>query len=161
MKQSFRTLGLGGLVTAFALTAGLALAAPGNGFGQPPRDRAQRLAQELELTEEQEEVFDRVHEGLEALREGNRERMQELAEAMEAELEVDAPDARKVHRLIDERLEVQGVMVHARMDGMLEIRSVLTPEQRAEFDELMERRRSHRHKARGRQGPQGGPPGQR
>ena len=161
MQQSLKTLGLGGLVTALALTAGLAFAAPSNGFGEPPRDKAQRLAQELDLTEEQREVFDRVHEDLKALREGNREKMKELDADMEAEMEADEPNPRRVHGIIDERLEIQGALAHARIDGMLEIRSVLTPEQRSEFDELMKRRRSHRHKAQGRQGPQGGPPGER
>jgi Spy/CpxP family protein refolding chaperone len=58
-----------------------------------------------------------------------------LAEAWKS----DAPDAAKLHALVDQRAEEMRKLAHQAVDGGIEVHDVLTPEQRAKVTRKLER----------------------
>jgi hypothetical protein len=50
------------------------------------------------------------------------------------------PDSQRLHALLDERARIYEEAAHAVLDGALELHGVLSPEQRAEIVEMLERR---------------------
>lgn len=116
----------------------------GLGGGDGPRgDRAERLIENLDLTDDQAAQ-------LRAIREGNREEMQALHEnlrnereamhdlmagiASEAELRAQHDAVQSLHREVADQ----------RFENMLAVRNLLTPEQRTEIAGQMEQRRETR-----------------
>jgi protein CpxP len=115
---------------------------PGFGPGEPG-ERAERLFEELDLTEAQVEQ-------IRSLRQAARDEMQDLhetlwteretlhdlmaGEATEAELRAKHDEIQTLHREVADQ----------RFENMLAVREVLTPEQRAELGQLMEQRRDQR-----------------
>jgi Spy/CpxP family protein refolding chaperone len=55
------------------------------------------------------------------------------------QLTADAPDAARLHALVDGRVDAFRAFAHQAVDGMLEARAVLTPEQRAKLDNKLRR----------------------
>ena len=144
---------IGGL-TASQLSAqvgrgGLLLAeGPGMGGG-PHGDRAERLFETLDLSEEQATQ-------IRTIREGDRDAMQALREAERTERETmhelmagTATDAEL--RAQHEKLQtLDREVADLRFENMLAVRNVLTPEQRTEVSERMEQRREeHRGRFQG------------
>ncbi len=135
---------IGGL-TASQLSAqvgsgGLLLTEGPGMSGGPHGDRAERLFETLDLSEEQVTQ-------IRTIREGDREAMQSLREAERAEREAlhelmagTATDAEL--RAQHEKLQtLDREVADLRFENMLAVRNVLTPEQRTEVSERMEQRR--------------------
>lgn len=115
---------------------------PGFGFREPG-DRAERLIDELNLTDAQVEQIRTLREAnrddLQSLHENlwtERETMHDLmaGDATEAELRAQHEQIQTLHREVADQ----------RFTNMLAVRAVLTPEQRAELGQLMEQRRETR-----------------
>jgi len=71
-----------------------------------------------------------------ALRKGSREARKVALE----ELKRDQPDAKKLHGLVDERMDEMRKLMHQAVDGVIELHGVLTPQQRAEIAKKIEER---------------------
>ena len=52
----------------------------------------------------------------------------------------DEPDAKKLHALVDERVDEMRALAHQAVDSAIELHGVLTPEQRAEIAKRVEER---------------------
>lgn len=113
-------------------------------FGPGGRgDRAERLIDELDLTDAQVEQIRNIRQGareeMQSLH-GNlraeRQNMHELmaSDATAADLRVQHETVQTLHRQVADQ----------RFENMLAVREVLTPEQRAELSERMEQRRENR-----------------
>jgi protein CpxP len=104
-------------------------------------DRAERLLETLDLSEDQTTQ-------IRAIREGDREEMQALREAERAEREAmhslmagTATDA-ELRAQHEELQALDREVADLRFENMLAVRNVLTPEQRTEMSTRMEQRRS-------------------
>ncbi|NER79398.1 MAG: Spy/CpxP family protein refolding chaperone [Leptolyngbya sp. SIO1D8] len=124
---------------------------PGLFEGAGRGDRAERLIQELELTEDQVTQ-------IQAIREGSREEMRALHDNLRANHEtlhgLMASDATEAE-LRAQHEEIQTLHIEVadkRFETMLAIRGILTPEQRSELAELMEQRREEFRENRGFRG---------
>ncbi len=123
-----------------------ALAAGGTALAGPrPGPMVFRAIQQLDLTEEQREAIrDIVEEHREErrqMRHGRRDRLALFRDALLAE----QPDVDELHRLVDEQHAEQLERAHRRVDDLVAISAVLTPEQKVELRERLEAmRREHR-----------------
>lgn len=122
------------------------------------KEVAARFAAELKLTDQQREK-------LHASRQGRREKMQQLREAMRLARQAlkEALKNPSVTRagivpLVARLKTLQGQLIDARVDHVLTLKEILTPEQFAKMQEAMKERR-HNHK--NRQGHLGSFPGKR
>ena len=112
-------------------------------------DAAKRIAEKLELTDEQ------VKQVKSALTDARKKRIGLRAGARVARIELremvsqETVDKAKVGAKVDEIAKIQGDLLRARIDAVLAVREVLTPEQIAKADGLLERMLSG-HRGRGR-----------
>lgn len=129
--------------------------APSSNRGRAQGDRAERLMEALNLTEEQAAQ-------IRAIREEARANMRTLHDSLRTERKAlhdlmagDATEAelRAQHAIVQARHQEAS---DQRFETMLATREILTPEQRAELAELMEQRRQQRGE-RGVRGGQAGP----
>lgn len=125
----------------------------GPGMGDGPRgDRAERLIETLDLSDDQVAEIRAIREGaseeMQALHDNlraERETMHDLmaGTASEAELRAQHEDIQTLHRQVADQ----------RFENMLAVRNVLTPEQRTELAERMAQRRDDfRGRFEGRRG---------
>jgi len=152
-------LPVAGLFTASQLQAQTALPIPEMMLAQRNDDfdrgeRAERLIEELNLTEAQVSQIRAIREGardeMQALHSNLRDQREVLhdlmaSEATENELRAQYDTVQSRHQEVAD----------ARFENMLAVREVLTPEQRAELSELMEQRRENRRDDRGFRGDRG------
>ena len=110
--------------------------------------RGGRIIEELNLTSEQQEqlrgIRSQQREQLQALREQVRDSRQKMNEmiggtATEEEIRAQHNKIRQLHQQIEE----------IRFESLLEMREVLTPQQRSQFTQLMEQRRQNFRQRRG------------
>lgn len=141
--------------TTFTLAATAALARPGGGRGGPPPLAMvlERHAEELGVTDEQ---LDRVDEIMEASREqaeALRESVQRERDSLRTLVESDA-DTAAVLAQLEKVGEAQTALEAHRLTTTMQVRSLLTDEQRAALQELAAERpeRRGRRGARGRRG---------
>jgi len=107
--------------------------------GKPQAERGKnydRIAKQLNLTKEQSEKCKASNEKLQASLKANREEVKQLAEQLKSELQLENPDRNKVHSLIKKISDQRTEMELKRMDSLLEMRKLLTPEQKAKFKEM-------------------------
>ncbi len=157
MTRRLHLTGLAGILTALTLFAAPTLAGPdadgAETFGEPPRDKVGQVADQLDLDETQAAALTAMHTELKANREAARSELKALRGELDAELQADEPDAKAIHKLLDQQHDLRADLAHDKMDAFLDFRATLTPEQRTEFDTLMKQRESRKHKARGKHGP--------
>ena len=124
-------------------------------------ERISEMAAEIGLDEAQvseiESIVSESREEGKALREQLREAKGEMKSLMEA----DPPNERAVMAHIDEVGELKTELKKLKVGTMLEIRSILTPEQFAQFKEIRKEKRAERRQGgdgppRRRGGPRGG-----
>ena len=100
------------------------------------------------LTEEQKVAADKLH--LTLMRSVNVLKAQLRVKKIEANNMVvsDSPDKNAIYQKIDEILKLKRIIMQTKYDNMIEMRNILTPEQRVSFDmKLTEgagRRKGHR-----------------
>ncbi len=145
-----------GFFCALFLSATTAYAAPqGKGYGPKGENRRdlmegrfKRMGKEIGITAEQEKK-------LEAHRKTHREQSRQLfeqmrqkREALQAEIEKPDMNMSQVNALQAELKSVQEKLADQRLEGILEVRKILTPEQFKKFHEIT-RREGRRGGARG------------
>jgi Spy/CpxP family protein refolding chaperone len=159
-RRGFR-IALTALVVGFALLPALAQRGPGGGFeGRGPEARLERLAERLELTDEQQEqlrqAFTAHRESLAPLREQKREAGAALRDAIRAE----SFDEDAVREAATNVAEIDVELAVARAAHRQQLRGFLSAEQLEQLDRLHERRREMARGPRGRGMKRGPGPGQ-
>ncbi|KPJ66099.1 hypothetical protein AMJ44_08975 [candidate division WOR-1 bacterium DG_54_3] len=102
-----------------------------------PEQRSERIAKRLELTEEQKAKFKDQREKMQKYVEGTRDEFRELGKKLKTELEKDNPNRATVQSLIRKIGQKQTEMQLRRMDSLLELRKILTSEQRQKFKKML------------------------
>ncbi|RDV37817.1 hypothetical protein DV096_11920 [Bradymonadaceae bacterium TMQ3] len=117
------------------------------------------LRDELGLSEAQKT---RIRTLLEGKRDAHQARRQGLREAHQAMRELIASNGSDdaIRAKLNEVLELENRLKRERLDLALELRAVLTPEQRTQFQELSAQRREQRREQRGPRGKRRQGPGQ-
>ena len=143
MKQTTRTItfvGLAGLATL--LTVALALGAtarPGGGEGGPGR-----MLDRLDLSDESraqlEAAMERAHEEARPLREA----LEEERRALETILREDEADVAAALDQVERVGQAQTALYKLRVAAGIELRGLLTQEEREAWDEAREARKEHR-----------------
>jgi len=110
---------------------------------QEKEKRFQELAKELNLSEEQEAQLKECRQArMETVKTLHEELVQEM-EKLRAELEKPVTDKRSIARISTRLKILKGEMFDQRIEGILELKEVLTPEQ---FQQLSEKRKAKREK---------------
>jgi len=124
----------------------------GGHHGPPDPERANRMItsrvedvlDDLDAAPEQRTrvlaLKDRLFQRGLAAREGQQEAVHEVV----AQWDVAAPDAAKVHALVDARIDAMRKLAHEAVDAGVELHAVLTPEQRAKLSKKLARWTDHR-----------------
>ncbi|MEB3281794.1 MAG: Spy/CpxP family protein refolding chaperone [Lyngbya sp.] len=130
-----------------ATTVALFLPFSGSALAQPG-DRMGRMFEQLNLSAEQQQQIDSIKEQRKASSEGLREQMRAAMEEMRSlqASNASADQLRQQHQKIQQLHQQMG---NERFEIMLEIREVLTPEQRAQLAELKPERNGQERGGRG------------
>lgn len=112
-------------------------------FGMLAPGALEKMADELELTEQQRSQIRTIFEGARQEGEPLRQRVRTENQALRQLLSADSVDQRQVMRKLEEVLEAESAMKRHRMQLLLNAQEVLTPAQRARAREL---RSNHRKK---------------
>lgn len=120
----------------------------GGGWNKDPERVKQMITwkvndklEDLEATQAQKQAILSVKDRL--FEEGKRLAQEHQATRLEVltQLESDSPDAQRLHRIVDERIDAVRGFAHKVVDAALEVHRTLTPEQRKELStEYRERR---------------------
>lgn len=124
------------------LAAGTILATGSIVLAEPGR-RLERLSQELDLTSDQEDRIRAIYEEAKTDTADEREELRAARQQLQELLASNASEAelRQQHGIIQDLREELG---DRRFEGILDVREVLTPEQRDRFVELGAERRQQR-----------------
>lgn len=132
------------LLTAFALTS-VAYAVDNPTQSKPVRDKLrEHFSKELNLTPEQQNKLTEnrkaQYEKMTQLRKAMSEKEAKLREALKA------PGVTKasVEPIANEIKSLQAQLIENRIDGILAVRQILTPEQAAKFDQMAEKHKKNR-----------------
>ncbi len=167
MTRSLRTTML--LATVVLLAgAAFAVAQPGSGRGARGGAGWTRLAERLDLTEEQKQAIGAIREEGRARQLETRKRIVQLESQLHAMMLADTPDEAAALKLVTEIGDLRAEQQAGRVKMRLAIRKQLTPEQRTQFI-LMEGRLGRGHRGQrggmdpdaddgrtGRRGPRSG-----
>jgi len=139
------------ILTAVPIYAG----PPEGGFG--PKDpeafrqrmeaRKKAIHTQLNLTEDQEARLEANRSEHRQEVRKLREKMRAAREAFKGELEKEALDMEKITQLHNEQKTVQGQIADHRLEKILQVREILTPEQFKTFIELTGKHRRDKHRA--------------
>ncbi len=109
--------------------------------------KGQQWMQELNLSSEQQQSIQAIKEKYKGQMQGDREKMRQLkTEMQQFMVNGSKDDIRTTHQQIQEYRQKKA---NARLEMMLEVRDVLTPEQREKMAELKEQRWQGRRGKRG------------
>lgn len=127
---------------ASVLFAGEALAQGGPGGGGPRQGRLARLAQHLNLTPEQRQQIRELRQEMRQELEATHARIREVRQQIRQEWTSGQPDEATLLALHRELSTLQQVVGERRIRMRLAVHAILTPEQRQQMAELVERRRA-------------------
>jgi len=127
----------------------------GSVAGADPSDagrRLDRLSQELNLTPDQEAQIRTIFEAGKADTESDREALRAARQNLQALMTGDASES-ELRQQHDRIQSLRAELGDRRFEGVLDVREVLTPEQRQRFSELAAERRQRRRGAFSGAGP--------
>lgn len=117
--------------------------------GPPPLDRIlEKHAERLDLADETREQIRTISETARAERQGEHEKLRALHDSLRTLLREEAPDEAQVMDLADEIGAAETARRKKSLRTMLEIRGLLTPEQRAELVKIHAERETTRSRGR-------------
>ena len=149
MNRITKLAALVGTLATLSIGA-VAVAGPGGHHGPPgPEGAILQAIRELDLSAEQVALLKEIRESNRADHEKGQKQRGKTMEIFKAELLSDAPDAERLHKLIDDREAEMVQRAHDRLDTLLEIQAVLTPEQRVLVAEKLEEMRERHEQRRG------------
>lgn len=125
------------------ILAASAIVITGSPVSAEPGRRLARLSQELNLTPDQETQIRTIFEAAKADTADEREELRAARQELQALLAGDASESalRQQHGVIQ---DLRAELSDRRFEGILDVREVLTPEQRDRFVELSAERRQRR-----------------
>ena len=131
------------VAAAVALVSFAANAYGGEGWkdhknGDEGQRRFDKMAEDLGLTTEQKASLEKQHEATMPQMKALREKMRASREQLKAELDKDTPDKAKLAALVEEMKTLTGEQVQMRIDKVLEMKKILTPEQSAKMKSIMD-----------------------
>lgn len=126
---------------------------PGRG-NRGPQGGEQRWIQQLNLTPEQQQDIEGIRDRYQNQMTQRREQMQQAMSELRQMMSANASD-RDLRSKHNDIMQMRQEMGEMRFEQMLAIRKVLTPEQREQFAQFMQERRSNRGN------PSGNRPGNR
>ncbi|MFA5839496.1 MAG: Spy/CpxP family protein refolding chaperone [Candidatus Margulisiibacteriota bacterium] len=136
------------LIMGMLLLVGRAMADPQVGPPQShsPEKMIEKMAKDLELTDQQKEKFvadaNRVEEKAKSIREKNRQ----LFDKVQVEVSLDNPDMKKVASYIQE-ISKNDAQIHLmRIERIVELRKFLSPEQKKKLDAIMKQKKEEKRK---------------
>ncbi|HNX69311.1 MAG TPA: Spy/CpxP family protein refolding chaperone [Candidatus Omnitrophota bacterium] len=117
---------------------------------------------ELNLTAEQKQKLDELRQAGRETNQGVRDQLKAKMQELHAEIAKPQSDATKVKDLVADISTLKSKMFQSHVDGILAMKTVLTPEQFTKMEEL---RKKHMESKKGKwgkhheEGPEGGPEG--
>lgn len=115
---------------------------PGGGRGH--RDKAERMCQQLECSEQQQARIQSIRAEHREQMADERARAKQLHAALRAERSAESPDAQRVQTLRAELSALRDQMKADRRDERAEVSAVLTPPQREKLEALKAERKAKR-----------------
>jgi Spy/CpxP family protein refolding chaperone len=117
-----------------------------------------KMAEELKLTPEQKSQLDKQRDEFMAKTQVLREKIKTMRTALRQELDKPTSDKAHIDRLVTELKDAVGEQIRIKVDSVIALKQVLTPEQFAKMNELRSK-----HMRKGEFGPKhdkrGGPGG--
>ena len=107
-----------------------------------------RMAEELELSEEQNAAIQTIRDSFREQDSGAREATRELRDELRDLWSADEPDKAAILDLMDQMQAEKHSMAVARVEAKLQVLNVLTPDQRAEMTAIRAERREQRSERR-------------
>ncbi|MGM0588598.1 MAG: Spy/CpxP family protein refolding chaperone [Bacteroidota bacterium] len=107
---------------------------------QQPQQRFNRMVQVLNLTEEQQEQMQTIRQKGWSKNQPLRNKMQIHRAELQAMIQSDKPNQKTIKKKIEEMGELRTQIHKNRVAHQLEMRSILTDEQRITFDQLHQNR---------------------
>lgn len=105
-----------------------------------PGQLESRIISRLNLTAEQKDNFLAANEKLRAAVEEKMKAVKSAADQLRAELRKDEPDKNIVHEQVKQIDALRTEIQLLRLDSLLELKKGLTPDQRREFDKMLDHR---------------------
>ena len=133
-------------VAGFVTLSGFACGGHGHGHPRDPAEvaafvgaRVDDVLDDLNATPDQRTRVNAIKDRLLAAAQKARGDRAATHETLLAEWKSTAPDAQKLHALVDERADTMKAFAHQAVDAGVEIHSILTPEQREKLTKKIER----------------------
>ena len=130
-----------------------------NEWRQREESRMQTLFKDLNLTDEQRKLLENNKAKNREIMESLRKSMEEYREQMKQLLQNEPLDMGKINQLQVQIKETQGKILDHRLEGILEVHKILTPDQFKKFSQEMQKERKQFRKRfersdKGGKGPQ-------
>jgi len=106
--------------------------------------RFNKMSEELQLTPQQKEQLTKEREEFASRSKDLREKIQTARTGLKAELEKPAPDKAKVNSLVTEIKNMVGQQIQNRVDKVMAMKQILTPEQFNKMKAPMKERKQYR-----------------
>lgn len=150
------------LAVAVMMVFSVASATAGEGWGGKKgeaemKKHFDKMSEELGLTGEQKATLEKHRAEMRPKMDALREKERATREQLKAELEKATPDKATLDAIVQELKDLAGEKVQLRIDGMLTMKKVLTPEQSAKMKSVMEEKRKEFKEKRGHKGEDGPP----
>jgi Spy/CpxP family protein refolding chaperone len=147
------------VVAAMVLSTTGAYAMGGWGGKKDMEAHFKKMAEELKLTPEQKAQLDKQRGEFMAKTQALREKIKAMRTSLRQELDKPASDKTRIDSLVAELKDVVGEQIRIKVDSIIALKQVLTPEQFARMNEL---RSEHMRKGKfgqkhGKHGAPGGP----
>ncbi len=136
------------VAATLALAAAVVMAGPAAAWrhGPPPDGGLQRQLDKLNLDPTQREQVQAILDAAKPEREQVRTQLESARDQMHELMKQDPPDETKIMEQADSLGQLQTAAHKAMLHTMLQVRAVLTPEQRAQLEDLKPRRRGPWHR---------------
>jgi len=119
-------------------------------FGRKRKEAIEDFAEELQLTEEQQELIKQQRSQKRTEAKAIRDQLLAKNKQLREELEKPEVDTAKVNSLVAEINAIKGQQLQKHVDGVLTMKEVLTPEQHEKLKCKMDEKRQMMHHKRGK-----------
>ncbi|MBN7796691.1 Spy/CpxP family protein refolding chaperone [Parahaliea mediterranea] len=151
LKHSLAAAGLG----LALLGAGASFAGPHGGMHGSPERMMERMAEHLDLSDEQQAEVQQILRDSREQGEADRERLMALKSSLRDS--ADTFDSGEVQAAVDEIGQITSRMTYRMAEAQHKVRAVLNEEQRAQLDAWAQQREERRGKWHRGRGPDGAP----
>lgn len=145
------------VVVAAAMVFSAASAYAGEGWGGQKSEadmkkHFDKMADDLKLTAEQKAALEKQRQETGPKMKAIREKQQASREALRAELDKATPDKAKLTAIVEDLKNLTGEQMQMKIDKVLAMKKVLTPEQSAKMKGIMEEKKKEFKGKRGNNG---------